>query len=84
MFAFVKGKAYVATPTLKGPAQRVMACIEREPGRVVLVDVRGLHRVDVKIVMDRETAVVKSDDGLDYFTSAAVKADAADIVGCVK
>ena len=84
MFSFIKGRAYVATPTMKGPAQRVMACIERGPGCVALVDVRGLHRVDVKVVMDRETAIVKDDNGIDYFASAVVEADAADIVRCVK
>lgn len=81
MFAFVKGKAYIATPTIQGAPQRVVACIRRTASAVTLVDVREIHRVPIRIIMDRETAMLKRTDGHDCLVSAVAEADAVDVAG---
>ena len=81
MFAFAKGKAYIATPTMHGAPQRVVVCIRRTAAAVALVDVREVHRVPVRIIMDRETAMLKCTDGHDCLVSAVVEADAVDVAG---
>lgn len=81
MFAFVKGKAYVATPTIQGAPQRVVACIRRTAAAATFVDVREIHRVPIRIIMGRETATLKCTDGHDCLVSAVVEADAVDVAG---
>ena len=82
---FEIGAAYIATPTLPGAHQRVFACAGRTAaGRVSLVDVRELHCVRIKVIMGRETAMVRASDGLEYFTSAVVVADVGRAVSAVR
>ena len=81
MFSFAKGKAYVATPTIQGAPQRVVACIRRTAEIVTLVDVRDVHRVPVRVIMDRETVMLKCTDGHDCLVSAVAEADAVDVAG---
>jgi len=79
MFAFSVGKVYFATPTIQGAPQRVVTCIKRSAAAVTLVDVREVLRVPVRVIMDRETALLKCPDGHDRFVSAVVEADAVDV-----
>lgn len=84
MFAFVKGKAYIATPTIQGAPQRVVCCIRRTAAAVTLVDVREVHRVPIRVIMDRETAKLKCTDGHDCLVSAVTEADAVDVATCAE
>lgn len=84
MFAFAKGKAYVATPTMHGVPQRVVCCIRRTAAAVTLVDVREIHRVPIRVIMGRETAMLKCTDGHDCLVSAVVEADAVDVAGGIE
>ena len=77
-FAFEVGRAYIATPTVRDAApQRVFEVARRKGADVTLVDVRGLHCIRVEVVMGRETAKIRTPEGVDYLASAAVPADVA-------
>jgi len=74
-YSFEKGKAYYATPTLIGAKNKIVACTGRYGRTATFTRVDMLKRVEVGQVDDRETAIIKADDGLDYFVSSAVCAD---------
>lgn len=74
-YSFEKGKAYYATPTLKGAKQVIVACTGRSGHTATFSRVDMLKRVDVRPFDGRETAIIKADDGLDYFVSASVDVD---------
>ena len=76
-FRFEKGKAYFANPTLPCAKQIVVACTSVSNGYATFCRVDMLKRVKVRPVDDRETVVIKSNSGLDYFVSAVCEADVA-------
>lgn len=77
-YAFEVGRAYIGTPTMRDAApQRVFEVAKRTGADVTLIDLRGLHRIRVEVIMGRETARIRTPDGVDYLASAAVPADVA-------
>ena len=79
---FQRGLAYFATPTTGGQ-QRIFVTVSCRAGRVSFVDCKSVTGGEIRNFEGRETALVKSEDGRDYFVSASVEADiegAADVL----
>lgn len=76
-YSFTPGNYYMATPTMREAGQRLLMCVARYDDTVTLSDVRRPRRAVVKLFEGRETATLKSVNGLDYFLSAAAVVDSA-------
>lgn len=70
---FERGRAYIATEP--HGEKIVVAVTGRRGGRVTFARVNLLKCVGVREIEGRETAVLRCNNGRDYFVSAAVEAD---------
>ena len=71
---FERGRAYVATAT-HGGEQMVVAVTGKRNGWVTFSRVNLLKRVAIREIEGRDTAIIRTAAGLDYFVSAACEVD---------
>ena len=76
-YGFIPGCAYVANSTPKCLQQQiiVMAGGRDSGGRMTFVRVGGIASGQIRTFDGHETALLRFDDGGEYFVSAAVMAD---------
>ena len=71
---FERGSAYIATAT-HGGEQMVVAVTGKRNGWVTFSRVNFHKRVAIREIEGRDTAMIRTAAGLDYFVSAACEVD---------